>query len=99
MPSTRAGPQARGSQVRPATGTRFTSPASTIRKRGPGRARTAIPAPSRSAPAADDVIRVVSSFYVPVFEKILSDGIVEYELDREVFHNTDSRSQIHFSFV
>jgi hypothetical protein len=52
------------------------------------------------APAADDVIRIVSSFYVPVFEKMLSDGIiVEYELDREIFHNTDSRSQIHFSFV
>jgi hypothetical protein len=52
------------------------------------------------APDADDVIRAVSSFYVPVFEKMLSDGIiVEYELDREMFHNTDSRSQIHFSFV
>lgn len=52
------------------------------------------------APAPDDVIRALSSFYVPVFEKMLSDGIiVEYEIDREMFHNTDSRSQVRFSFV
>lgn len=52
------------------------------------------------APDPDDVIQALSSFYVPVFEKMLSDGIiVEYELDREMFHSTDTRSQIRFSFV
>ena len=34
------------------------------------------------------------------FEKMLADGIiVEYEIDREMVHTTDSRAQIHFSFV
>jgi len=52
------------------------------------------------APEADDALRILSSFYVPLFEKVLADGtIVEYEIDREIFHNTDSRAQLHFSFV
>jgi hypothetical protein len=43
---------------------------------------------------------ILSSFYVPLFEKLLAEGtIVEYEIDREIFHNTDSRAQLHFSFV
>ena len=52
------------------------------------------------APEADDALRILSSFYVPLFEKVLADGtIVEYEIDREIFHNTDSRAQLHFYFV
>ena len=52
------------------------------------------------APDADDAVRTLSSFYVPVFEKMLADGtIVEYEIDREMIHTTDSRAQLHFSFV
>lgn len=52
------------------------------------------------APDADDVVRALSSFYVPVFEKMLADGIiVEYEIDQEMIHTTDSRPQVHFSFV
>jgi len=52
------------------------------------------------APAAGDAVRALSSFYVPVFEKMLADGIiVEYEIDREMIHTTDVRGQIHFSFV
>lgn len=52
------------------------------------------------APEADDTLRILSSFYVPLFERLLADGtIVEYEIDREIFHNTDSRAQLHFSFV
>jgi hypothetical protein len=52
------------------------------------------------APAAGDAVRALSSFYVPVFEKMLADGIiVEYEIDREMIHTTDARGQIHFSFV
>lgn len=43
------------------------------------------------APDADDAVRTLSSFYVPVFEKLLADGtIVEYEIDREMIHTTDS---------
>jgi hypothetical protein len=34
------------------------------------------------APDADDAVRALSSYYVPVFEKMLADGtIVEYEID------------------
>jgi hypothetical protein len=52
------------------------------------------------APDPDDAVRTLSSFYVPVFEKMLVDGtIVEYEIEREMIHTTDSRAQIHFSFV
>ncbi len=52
------------------------------------------------APDADDAVRTLSRFYVPVFERMLADGtIVEYEIDREVIHTTDSRARIHFSFV
>ena len=52
------------------------------------------------APEADDAVRTLSSFYVPVFEKMLADGtIVEYEIDREMIHTTDSRAQLRFSFV
>ena len=52
------------------------------------------------APEADDAVWTLSSFYVPVFEKMLADGIVvEYEIDREMIHTTDSRAQLHFSFV
>ena len=52
------------------------------------------------APEADDTLRILSSFYVPLFERVLADGtIVEYEIDREIFHSTDSRAQLHFSFV
>jgi len=51
------------------------------------------------APDANEAIRELSSFYVPVFEKMLADGIiVEYEIDR-VIRTTDSPAQIHFSFV
>ena len=52
------------------------------------------------APEADDALRSLSSFYVPVFEKMLADGtIVEYEIAREMIHTTDSRGRLHFSFV
>ena len=52
------------------------------------------------APDAGDALRALSSFYVPVFEKMLADGIiVEYEIEREIIHTTDARGQIHFSFV
>jgi hypothetical protein len=52
------------------------------------------------APEADDAVRTLSSFYVPVFEKMLADGtIVAYEIDREMFHTTDSRAQIVFVFL
>jgi hypothetical protein len=52
------------------------------------------------APEADDAVRALSSFYVPVFEKMLADGIiVEYEIGREMIHTTDSRARIQFSFV
>jgi hypothetical protein len=52
------------------------------------------------APESDDALRILSSFYVPLFERVLADGtIVEYEIEREIFHNTDSRAQLHFSFV
>jgi hypothetical protein len=52
------------------------------------------------APDADDAVRTLSSFYVPLFEKLLADGtIVEYEIDREVFHTTDSRAQVVFAFL
>ena len=51
------------------------------------------------APDAGDAVRALSSFYVPVFEKMLADGIiVEYEIDR-VVHTADAPSQIHFAFV
>ena len=43
------------------------------------------------APDADDAVRTLSSFYVPVFEKMLADGtIVEYEIDREMMYTADS---------
>jgi hypothetical protein len=49
---------------------------------------------------ADGAVRTLSSFYVPVFEKMLADGtILEYEIDREMFHNTDPRAQIVFVFL
>jgi len=52
------------------------------------------------APEAEDTLRILSSFYVPLFERLLTDGtIVAYEIGREIFHNTDSRAQLHFSFV
>jgi len=52
------------------------------------------------APDADDAVRTLSRFYVPVFEKMLAEGtIIEYEIDREMIHTTDSRAQIQFSFV
>lgn len=52
------------------------------------------------APEADDTLRMLSSFYVPLFEKLLADGtIVEYEIEREIFHNADSRAKLHYSFV
>jgi hypothetical protein len=49
---------------------------------------------------ADDAVRTLSSFYVPVFENMLTDGtIVEYKIGREMIHTTDSRAQVVFSFV
>ena len=52
------------------------------------------------APDPDDAVRALSSFYVPVFEKMLADGtIVEYRIEREMIHTTDLRAQIRFSFV
>jgi hypothetical protein len=63
-------------------------------------ARTATYRLKHDAPDADDAVRTLSSFYVPVFEKMLADGIIiEYEIDREMFHTTDSRAQLHFVFV
>lgn len=51
------------------------------------------------APDASDALKALSSFYVPVFEKMLADGIiVEYEIDREI-RTSDSPAQIRFSFV
>jgi hypothetical protein len=47
--------------------------------------------------APDDAMRRLSSLLVPLFEKLLADGtIVEYEIDRESVHNTDSRPQLVF---
>ena len=47
--------------------------------------------------APDDAVRRLSSLLVPLFEKLLADGrIVEYEIDRESVHNTDSRPQLVF---
>ena len=41
-----------------------------------------------------------AAFYVPLFEKLLADGtIVKYEIDREMFHTTDSRAQVVFAFL
>jgi hypothetical protein len=52
------------------------------------------------APDADEAVRTLGSFYVPVFERMLADGtIVEYEIGREMFHTTDSRAQLLFAFV
>jgi hypothetical protein len=52
------------------------------------------------APDAEDALVALSSFYVPVFEKMLADGIiVEYEINRQLIHTTASRGQIFFSFV
>ncbi|HEX3944209.1 MAG TPA: hypothetical protein VHW69_08980 [Rhizomicrobium sp.] len=52
------------------------------------------------APDPDDAIRTLSSFYVPVFEKMLADGIiVEYEISREMIHIADSRAQVVYNFV
>ena len=52
------------------------------------------------APDADEALRILSCFYVPLFEELLAGGtIVEYEIDREIFHDTDSRARLHFSFV
>ena len=40
---------------------------------------------------ADEALRTLSSFDVPLFEKLLADGtIVEYELDRELRQKTDA---------
>ena len=35
-----------------------------------------------------------------MFEKLIADGtVVEYEIDWEMIHTTDSRAQLHFNFV
>jgi hypothetical protein len=47
--------------------------------------------------APDDGVRRLSSLLVPLFEKLLADGtIVEYEIDRQPVHNTDSLPQFVF---
>jgi hypothetical protein len=47
-----------------------------------------------------DAIPALSSFCVPLFEKMLADGtIVEYEIDRESVHSAGSPGQIIFTFV
>jgi hypothetical protein len=52
------------------------------------------------APDADDAVRTLSSFYVPVFEKMLADGtIVEYEIDRELIRKTDSPAKFVYLVV
>jgi hypothetical protein len=51
-------------------------------------------------PDPNAAIRTLSTFDVPLFEKLLADGtIVEYEIDREMFHTTDSRAQVVFAFL
>jgi hypothetical protein len=48
----------------------------------------------------DDATLMLSSFYVPLYEKLLADGtIVEYEIDRESVHSAGSPGQIIFTFV
>jgi len=52
------------------------------------------------APDPDDAVGTLSSFYEPLFEKLIADGtIVAYEIDREMFHTTDSRGQLLFVFL
>ena len=51
-------------------------------------------------PDPDAAVKSLSGFYVPVFEKMLADGIVvDYEIDREMIHSTDSPGRIVFAFV
>jgi hypothetical protein len=46
----------------------------------------------------DEALRTLSTFDVPLFEKLLAEGtIVEYELDREWIHTTDS--PVNFVYV
>jgi hypothetical protein len=48
----------------------------------------------------DDGISALSSFYMPVLEKLLADGtIVEYEIDRELVNSTESAGRLVFVFV
>lgn len=48
----------------------------------------------------DAALRTLSTFDVPLFEKLLADGtIVEYELDRELIQKTDSPSKFVYVVV
>jgi hypothetical protein len=48
----------------------------------------------------DEALRTLSTFDVPLFEKLLADGtIVEYELDRELLSRTDSPAKFIYVVV
>ena len=50
--------------------------------------------------APRDVAEMLSTFYVPILEKQLADGIiVEYEIDSEYVHSADSPGQVIVSLV
>jgi hypothetical protein len=47
-----------------------------------------------------DVAEMLSTFYVPILEKLLADGIiVQYEIDNEWVHSADSPGQVMVSLV
>ena len=49
---------------------------------------------------ADAALRTLSTFDVPLFEKLLADGtIVEYEIDRELIRKTDSPAKFVYLVV
>jgi hypothetical protein len=51
---------------------------------------------------ADEAVRTLASFYVPLFESLLADGtIVEYEIDREqgYSYSADSAGRVIMAFV
>ena len=51
-------------------------------------------------PDPNDAIRTLSTFDVPLFEKLLADGtIVEYEIDRELIRKTDSPAKFVYLVV
>jgi hypothetical protein len=51
-------------------------------------------------PNPDEALRTLSTFDVPLFEKLLADGtIVEYELDRELVRKTDSPAKFVYVVV
>jgi hypothetical protein len=52
------------------------------------------------SPNPDEALRTLSTFDVPLFEKLLADGtIVEYELDRELVRKTDLQAKFVYVVV